>query len=90
MKHQTDGRGKVRPEGQRESVLSSLPGSSTSGVGSKLAGEVGILTAVSCEILIVSRFMPNSLASAVSASDSGSVGPRHQDISFWTGFMASF
>jgi hypothetical protein len=74
---------------QRESVLSLLR-ASTSGVGSKLAGEVGILTAVSCEILIVSRFVAKSLASAVSASDSGSVGPRHQDISFSTGFMASF
>ena len=86
MKHQTDGRGKVGQD-HRESVLSLLPGSSTSGVGSKLAGDVGILTAVSCEILIVSRFMPKRLASSVSGSDSGSVGPRHQDISFWTGFM---
>ena len=63
MKHETDGRSKVRPEDHRESVLSLLPGSSTSGVGSKLAGDVGILTAVSCEILIVSRFMPKRLAS---------------------------
>ena len=39
----------------REPVLSELPGSSMSGVGSKLAGEVGALTAVFCEILIVSR-----------------------------------
>ena len=62
MKHQTDGRGEVRPEGHRESVLSLLPGSSTSGVGSKLAGEVGILTAMSCEILIVSRFMAKSFS----------------------------
>ena len=63
-------------------MLSSLFGSSTSGVGSKLAGEVGILTAVSCEILIVSRFTAERFASSVAAIDSGSVGPRHQDISF--------
>ena len=70
--------------------MNSLPGSSLSGVGSKLAGEVGILIAVSCEILIVSRSMPKRLALAVVATDSGSVGPRHQDRSFWMGFKAAF
>jgi hypothetical protein len=41
---------------QRESVLFSLPGSSTSGVGSKPGGDIGTLATVSCETLIVSRF----------------------------------
>ena len=75
---------------QRESVLPSPFGSSTSGVGSKLAGEVGILTAVSCEILIVSRSTLKCWASAVAATDSGSVGPRHQDISFWMRFTTAW
>ena len=41
---------------QRESVLSSLPGSSTPGVGSKPGEPGGYLPTVFCEILIVSRF----------------------------------
>ena len=75
---------------QRESVLSSRPGSSTSGVGSKLAGEVGAADTKCCESLIVSRFTPKCWAPAVAATDSGSIGPRHQDISFLRGFMAAF
>jgi hypothetical protein len=45
---------------------------------------------VFCEILIVSRRAPRRRASAIEASDSESVGPRHQDMSLLTGFMAAF
>ena len=43
-----------------------------------------------CETLIVSRFTLERLASGVADSDSGSVGPRHQDSNFLTGFIAAF
>jgi hypothetical protein len=71
-------------------VVNSLPGSSKSGVGAERSELPVCFATVFCEVLIVSRSTPKCLASAVSASDSESVGPRHQDSSFLRGFMVAF
>src|SRR5262249_44024586 len=69
--------------------LSSLPGWSTSGVGADRREAEVPFPVMPCESLIVWRSASMRCSSASRASVSGSVGPRHQDLSFFTGFTTA-
>jgi hypothetical protein len=67
--------------------LWSLPGSRTSGVGAERRELPACFAAVFYEILIVWRSAWRRRLSASEATDSASLDPHHQEISFFTGFM---